>query len=189
MLASERQNSDGGEKEWWVNSRQRASWRKTEEWGRWEVRTHGAPDSCQRWTSVLWAGRMDQPVHRHPCKGTHRSFLSGEANASLGLYRLNALCVFLYVIYLLLLPVLLAISWKIFSLYVFVANLYVLFIFSWWRISELILPSRKMKTFINFPLYSLEQNCTGLCAHYTRGSETGVGAAIQRRLHGKFWTF
>lgn len=50
---------------------------------------------------------------------------------------------------------------KRFSLYVFVANLYVLFMLSWWCISELILPSRKMKSFINFPLYSLEQNYTG----------------------------
>ena len=57
---------------------------------------------------------------------------------------------------------LLAIScWKRFSLYVFVANLYVLFMLSWWCISELILPSRKMKSLINFPLYSLEQNYTG----------------------------
>lgn len=72
---------------------------------------------------------------------TRREGHVGRLQRRLGLSYLGAICIFLYLIYLPFLLMLLAIfCWKIFSLYVGVASLYVLLMFSRWCASELILP-------------------------------------------------
>lgn len=134
-------------------------------------------DSCRWWMSSVWVGTTGGPVHRCPGKRhTGASNLGKQMQAEalppqcclhISLPGLSSIP--LHAAYYFLLK-------NIFTLCL-CCQLHVLFMLSWWCISELILPSRKMKPLINFPLYSLEQNYTGLWACYTRGSEIGVNAA------------
>lgn len=159
MLASEeRRNLERGEKEWWANSR----WKASEEKQRQSIsRTQWGGEKCglgntrfMMMMSECCLHRWDGPsCQQTPLQRDTQELPIWETKTGSGLYQLSASCTFLYLIYLRLLLTLLAIScWKTFSVYVFVANLHVLFMLSWWCISELILPSRKMKTLINFPL-------------------------------------